>query len=156
MNILILYDSQFGNTEKLAMTMAEKLAVGGSVHVVPASAGRPDLAGVDLLLVGGPTQAHGVSPTLRTLLESLPPHALRNVLAAAFDTRVPGMKLLTGSAANGIAHRLEQKGARVLEPHESFLVLGKEGPLGDTEIERAGGWALGIREQALEALVAAI
>ena len=156
MNILILYDSQFGNTEKLAMTMAEKLAVGGTVHVVPASAGPPDLAGVDLFLVGGPTQAHGVSPTLRTLLDQLPPHSLRNVLAAAFDTRIPGMKLLTGSAANGIAHRLEQKGARVLEPHESFLVVGAEGTLVATEIERAGTWALAMREEALEAMVAAI
>jgi flavodoxin len=156
MNILILYDSQFGNTEKLAMAMAEKLAVGGTVHVTPATAGPPDLTGVDLFLVGGPTQVHGVSPTLRTLLDQLPPHSLRNVLAAAFDTRVPGMKLLTGSAANGIAHRLEQKGARVLDPHESFLVLGKEGPLVDTEVERAGSWALAMREQALEAMVAAI
>jgi flavodoxin len=156
MNVVIVYDSQFGNTEKLAMAMADKLAVGGTAHAVPARAEWPDLTGVDLLLVGGPTQMHSVSPTMHATLEHLPPHALRDVLAASFDTRVPGMKLLTGSAANGIAHWLEQKGARVLEPHESFLVLGKEGPLLDGEVERACAWALAIREQALEATLATI
>jgi flavorubredoxin len=156
MNVLIVYDSEFGNTEKLARALGEKLAVGGTAEVISVRAGLPDLSGVELLLVGGPTQVHGVSPKLREALDALPAHALRNVQAAAFDTRIPGMKLLTGSAANGIAHRLEQKGAQVLEPHESFLVLGKEGPLADGELERACDWALAIREQALESIIAAI
>ncbi len=147
MNTLILYDSQFGNTEKLATAMADKLAVYGSAHVVPASAGLPDLDGIDLLLVGGPTQAHGVSPTLRAVLDKLPLQALQNVLTATFDTRIPGMKLFTGSAADGIAHRLENKGAWLLQPHESFLVTGKEGPLVEGELERACNWALEIRRQ---------
>jgi hypothetical protein len=93
---------------------------------------------------------------MREVLDALPPHAFQNVLAGVFDTRAHGMKLLTGSAADGIGHRLDRKGALVLEPRGSFLVMGTEGPLADGELERACDWALAIRAQALDAVLAAI
>src|SRR4051794_3047027 len=128
MKALVVYDSKFGNTARLARVVATELGKGAQVEMVSAETAELNLTGVDLLVVGGPTQVHGVSPTLRALLDSLPPHALQDIAAAAFDTRLHGIKLLTGSAAEGIAHRLTQHGAWLLLPPETFQVMASEGP----------------------------
>ena len=50
----------------------------GSVKLTLAEqAGASGFAGVDLLVVGGPTQVHGLSPAAKTWLKSLPRGALR-------------------------------------------------------------------------------
>ena len=148
MKALVVYDSEFGNTERLTRAIAAELGKGATVEVVSAETAELELAGVDLLVVGGPTQMHGVSPRMRALLDSLPPHELQDIAAAAFDTRAHGMKLLTGSAAEGIAHRLERHGAWLLLPPESFLVQAKEGPLAEGELERATDWATAVLAEA--------
>lgn len=139
MNAVVVYDSKFGNTEELARAIAERLAAARLVSA--AEAGTFDLTGVDLLVVGGPTQVHGVSPALRDLLDRLPDDALQSASAAAFDTRYDASRLLTGSAAMGIARRLKRKGARLLARPESFFVTTDKGPLADGEVERARTWA---------------
>lgn len=148
MKALVVYDTKFGNTEHLARVIAAELGKGAVVEMLTAETADLELTGVDLLVVGGPTQMHGVSPTLRALLDSLPPHALQDIAAAAFDTRLHGMKLLTGSAAEGIAHRLEKHGAWLLLPPETFQVQASEGPLADGEAERAATWASAVLSEA--------
>ena len=53
MKTLVVYDSVFGNTEKIAKAMAE--AIGGEAKQV-ASVQASDLDGVDVLLAGSPTR----------------------------------------------------------------------------------------------------
>lgn len=148
MRTRVVYDTTFGNTERIARAIAEKLEEAGPAELVAATGEAAfQVDGVDLLVVGGPTQAHRASPTLRALLKAVPSEALRAVPAAAFDTRVRGAKFLTGSAAVGIAKQLDKKGARLLLPPESFLVTGTEGPLVEGEIDRARAWASRILDQ---------
>jgi hypothetical protein len=85
-----------------------------------------------------------VSPALRTLLDHLPDGALEGIAAAAFDTRLAGPRWLTGAASIGIGKRLEDKGAHLVMPAESFIVGGREGPLEDDEIARAHVWVAGL------------
>jgi flavodoxin len=86
MNILMVYDSKFGNTEQIAQVVAERLDRHGQVQLTTAElAPRTMPKALDLLVVGGPTQGHGASPVLRTWLEHLEP--VHGVQAAAFDTR---------------------------------------------------------------------
>ena len=59
--------------------------------------------------------------------------------AAAFDTRVHGSPLLTGSASHGIGRRLQRHGYNVVGT-ESFVVTGTEGPLAEGELDRARAW----------------
>ena len=142
MKVLIVCDSEYGNTWKLATEMAAALQPYAD-EVVTLKAGEAagvPLSGYDLLLVGGPTQGHTVSPRLKTVLEAAPRDSLRGAKALAFDTRMNMMKLLTGSAADGIARRLKALGAEMLMPPESFLVAGTEGPLEAGEIDRAVYW----------------
>jgi flavodoxin I len=147
MKTLVVYDSVFGNTEKIARAVAAS-AGAGAVKVDAASAEM--LGGVTLLIAGSPTRAFRPTPALRDFLKSLPAGALQGVRTAAFDTRMVieevDNKILTfmasifGFAAKPIAGLLAKKGGTpVLEP-EGFFVGGSEGPLKDGELERASAW----------------
>ena len=142
MNALVIYDSRYGHTAKIAQAIGE--AIGGPVlpvgEVDPAG-----LSGFDLLIVGSPTHGGWFTPEIKDLLEALPP--LEGVNVAAFDTRTKTIwnRLLPfGYAAPRIAQRLEGSGGNLLAPPEGFVVLGIEGPLKDGELERADRWAKGM------------
>jgi flavodoxin len=142
MKVLVICDSEYGNTWTLATEMAAALQpYAEEVTAVKASeAAGLKLLGYDLLLVGGPTQGHTVSPRLKSVLDAVPRDGLQGVRALAFDTRMHMMKLLTGSAADGIARRLKGLGASLVMPPESFIVDGMEGPLEAGEVDRAVYW----------------
>ncbi len=140
MNILVVYDSEFGNTEQLAEVIAERLHQHGHIELTTAEqAPRTMPEAMDLLVVGGPTQGHGASPSLRSWLEGLEP--VHGVRAAAFDTRFAKPRWLTGSAALMIARRLGGLGFHLVRDPESFFVTHSEGPLIDGELDRAAAWA---------------
>jgi flavodoxin len=148
MKTLMIYDSRFGNTEQIARAIADVLEKHGAVQLVPATeADTPDLRGVDLLVLGCPTQHHGLTPAMQTLFEHMPREALYGLATVTFDTRYRMVEFLSGSAAHLMAQRLKRAGARLLLPPESFFVHASEGPLEDGELERAGQWAERIFEQ---------
>lgn len=163
MNAIVVYESVFGNTRAVAEAVAEGL---GGVPLLPVHDAVSYTEPLDLLVVGGPTHAHGLAttrsrsaaahtveehdphhveldaaeePGLRSWLADIAPGAGRH--AAAFDTRLDKPKLLTGTAAHGIARRLRRHGFDVIAT-ESFLVEGSEGPLEAGELERARAWAV--------------
>jgi flavodoxin len=144
MNALVLYDSKFGNTERIAEAVALALQEALPTRLTAVD-GVEDcseaLVGVDLLVVGGPTHAHGMSEPLRDPLRCLGDRSLLGMRAACFDTRVHGPRLATGSAAVRLERLLRHRGAWVVVPPQSFLVQGREGPLDDGELEHARTWA---------------
>jgi len=142
MNALVVYDSQYGNTEKIARAIAETLDEYGhaqSLRVDKADASK--LEGMDVVLIGCPTQAWRPTPGIQSFLAHVPADALAAVSTASFDTRFHKPRLLTGSAARGIAKKVQQKGSVTIVPPESFFVSGREGPLESGEIEHAKAWA---------------
>jgi flavodoxin len=141
MNALVVYDSTFGNTERIARAIGAALAGPRPVDVRAIAEVGPLPAGLDLLVVGGPTQGHGVGPALKTFLDELPAGAVRGVAVASFDTRFRWPRWLSGSAASGIAARLQRQGGRLVAEPESFFVTHKDGPLAAGELERAATWA---------------
>jgi len=148
MNTLIIYDSTFGNTAQIAQAMADRLGEHGTVRIALADeAGLSEMEEIDLLIVGGPTQRHGLSPAIQALLERLPRRTLRGAGAAAFDTRYHMAAWKSGSAAQRIASKLKRTGASLLVEPESFFVAEREGPLEEGELERAASWAEGVLEQ---------
>lgn len=142
MNAFVVYDSLYGNTERIAQAIAGALAERATVQLV-AVAQAPALlsANIDLLVLGSPTQSRGPTPAMRAFLANLPSRVLKDLSAASFDTRLSKSEWLTGSAARGIAETLRKMGGSLLLPPESFLVTGKEGPLVVGETERAASWA---------------
>jgi flavodoxin len=144
MRTVVIYDTKFGNTEKVARAIARGVGTAGSVHVMDTTgAGGPLAEQPDLVLVGGPTQKRGATPSLRVFIDDLPAR-LRGVPAASFDTRYRGAKVLMGSAAVEASKRLEKAGGRLVAPPESFFI-GRGGPLERQglevgELERAEAW----------------
>jgi flavodoxin I len=148
MNTLVVYDSTFGNTGQIARTIASALGEYGMVRLLRISdAHSLDTHDVDVLIVGGPTQRHGLSPTLRGLFERVPREAFSGLSAVAFDTRYPMLTWKSGSAAGRIASKMKRAGASLLLSPESFFVSGREGPLEEGELKHAREWAGQIARQ---------
>jgi flavodoxin len=139
MNALVVYDTTYGHTERIARAIGE--AIGGQV-LRPGAVHPADLKGFALLIVGSPTHGGHPTPEIDGLLKALP--ALEGMKVAAFDTRTAKWSWVFGYAAVRIARRLEKNGGTLLAPPEGFVVLGIQGPLKEGELERAAGWAKGI------------
>ena len=161
MNVLVVYESMFGNTQAVAHAIADGLSHHHDVRVEEVGRAPERLDDdVALLVVGGPTHAlamsrpetrtdataqAGTSPTvtpvatgLREWLTGLQGPSPTTV-AAAFDTRVARPRV-PGSAARRAERRLRRLGFRILRPAPSSWVTGTKGPLTDGELERARRW----------------
>jgi len=142
MRSLVIYESEYGNTEKVARAIAEALGQHGEARVTPVRSVTALEAGdLDVLAVGAPTQRHGLPAPVKELLERTPQGELAGVRALAFDTRYPRVRWITGSAAKEIGSRLRRLGGKVLAAPESFFVEGAEGPPEPGEEDRARAWA---------------
>ncbi|MCX5995568.1 MAG: flavodoxin family protein [Chloroflexi bacterium] len=146
MKALIVYDSVYGNTEKIARAIASALMPSGEVKVLrPGEVNPSELASVDLLVVGSPTQGGRPTPAIQDFLNKVPERTVKGINVAAFDTRF-STKLVAifGYAAGKIAGSLKTKGGTLILSPEAFFVKGKEGPLKEGELERAAAWAKGL------------
>ena len=161
MRAVVVYESLWGNTEKVAKAVADELGRTMSVRVFDAESAPASVEGYDLVVVGGPT--HGFSMSRPSTRESAVtqngaarapvrgirewlaqlPHVASPVRAVAFDTRVDKPRL-PGSAAKAARHELRSLGFDVAIKAKSFRVHGHEGPLVDGELGRAVEWARGI------------
>ncbi|WP_426594059.1 flavodoxin family protein [Cellulomonas sp. McL0617] len=164
MRALVVYESSFGNTGLVAEAVWHGLAD----HVESAAIRRVDVAPtrlpptVELLVVGGPTQAFGMSrPSTRSnaraeagLPSSAPTTGVREwlhlleppgrpVWSATFDTRLHSPHV-PGSAAVGAWRLLNRGGFELTAEAESFWVTGLKGPLREGELERAYTWGVSL------------
>jgi flavodoxin I len=148
MKALIIYDSVYGNTEKIARAIAEAISPSNEVKVLRAGeANASELESLDLLIVGSPTHAGRPVPGIQDFLNKVPEASVKGKKVAAFDTRTPSkMGKLFGYAAGRIARGLEKKGGVPAGSPGGFFVTGTKGPLKDGELERAAAWAKGILE----------
>jgi flavodoxin I len=146
MKSLIVYDSIYGNTEKIARAVADAITPSGEVKVLQAGeANPPELESTDLLIVGSPTHGGRPTPPVQDFLNKVP--KLQGINVAAFDTRSQSkFARVFGNAAGRIARNLEKKGGTLVASPEGFLVTGTKGPLKEGELERAAGWAKGMLE----------
>jgi flavodoxin len=147
MNTLVVYDSQFGNTERIALKIAETLGEFGVSRAIRVAEFSNDaLRDINLLVLGCPTQAWHSTPNMQTLVKALESEEPQGLAIAEFDTRLDKPRWLTGSAAKLMAKQLKDVGVSLVPP-ESFLVTGTEGPLQPGELERAEEWARELHEQ---------
>ncbi len=143
MNTFVVYDSQYGNTERIAQAIADTLRAFGQAQAVRVDPAHPvSFQGVDLLILGSPTQGFRPTLAMQFLLGNVSSQALRGLAVACFDTRFRG-RLWKSSAAPRMARQLRTMGVEPIIPPESFFVkaMKKEGPLLAGEVERAATWA---------------
>jgi flavodoxin len=160
---VVIYDSSFGNTARIAQAIGRGAAKLGEVRVLSADKAGGRAEQPDLLLVGGPTQRHRMSPGLGAFLEALPRRSLQRVPAASFDTRYRMTAFLTGSAAKEAAGRLRRAGCHLIAAPESFFMEKDVPPDGERrrhalegletgELERAEEWGRSLARAALGAV----
>ena len=171
MRALVVYESMYGNTHRIAEAIARGLRSAYVVQVVSVAGARyEDVGRYDLIVAGGPTHAHGMSRpdtreaaitapqakagqlkvepdaggvSLRVWLDTL---GLGGGHAAAFDTRLQGYAFVTGRASKGIAAMLRQHGFELVVEPISFLV-DRHDHLLPGEEERAERWGATVGEK---------
>lgn len=163
MKVTILYDSAFGNTERIAQAIGSAFADQGNVTVLRAGDVKPDqIAGTQLLIVGSPTQRFRPTVAISNLIQAASIGGLKGTKVAAFDTRLTieeinktpilafFVRLFGHSAyaASHIATGLRKNGGELIASPEGFYVEGMEGPLVAGELDRAMSWAKQIKAKA--------
>ena len=162
MTSLVVYESMFGSTKALAEEIATTLGETGPVRLVEvgalAAAGSDLPEDVDLLVVGAPVHAFGMSreSTRQDAAKELGPvisssvgvrewlgelHAVDGVRFATFDTKVTKPRL-PGSAAKAVDKQLRSLGGSQACQPRTFHVHGKADGLVDGELAAARYWAL--------------
>ena len=149
MKALVVYDSVYGNTEKIAKAIADGIIPFGEAKALRAGeASTSELASVDLLIVGSPVHGGRPTPTVQDFLNKMTPQSLKDTKVTAFDTRATSkFAKIFGNAAGRIAGQLTKKGGLLIVPAEGFFVIGTRGPLKEGELERAANWAKEILER---------
>jgi hypothetical protein len=165
MRAVVVFESMFGSTRQIAEAIADGLSHSAAVRTVRAPHADPSVCeGVDLVVVGGPTQAWSMSrpstrrgaplhvsdpgsdlvlepgadwgPGVREWIASL---EKVSAMAAAFDTRISSPVPLTGRASKSIGRQLARHKLTMIAPPESFLV-DKKSHLLSGEVDRARAW----------------
>ncbi|HAP37387.1 hypothetical protein A2574_00475 [Candidatus Shapirobacteria bacterium RIFOXYD1_FULL_38_32] len=151
MKSLVVYDSMFGNTEKIANEIGRYLGRETKVLSV-GKVNKDDIGKLDLLVVGSPT--HGGRPTdvITKFINTIP----RNLKVVFFDTRFEkseqgfGLKILLsviGFATEKMERQFGILGGKVFTESMGFIVTDKEGPIKKGEMERLKNWVEKIRSK---------
>lgn len=140
MKIIIVYDSMYGNTEKIARSIGD--AIENDVSVIGASEINSSyLQSVDLLVIGSPTQGGRPTQPIQDFLKRIPDSVIKGTRFAVFDTRIPARWVkIFGFAAGKMNKALERRGGNPATFPEGFFVEGTKGPIKDGELERANNW----------------
>lgn len=144
MKSLVIYDSNYGNTQKVAEVIATE--IGGkavSISVVSPS----ELAELDVLVVGTPIIGWKPTVKIQEFLSKLQDNQLAGISATSFDTRVK--LFIHGDAMGKVADTLKRAGANILVNPMPFYVAGPQAEpyLLDGELEKAKTWANEIKNK---------
>jgi menaquinone-dependent protoporphyrinogen IX oxidase len=141
---IVVYDSSYGNTKKIAETIGDTLKESEmevdlfSIKNVK----KINTKDYNFLILGSPTRFGTMSFAIRFFLIKMKSKEWMNKPFAAFDTENPeNMEKKEWSAAEKIAERLRDKKMNQLLPVLKAAVLGQKGPLKEGEIEHTKDYA---------------
>jgi len=146
---IVIYDTSYGNTKKIAETITETLKESGiEVDLFDVKEVKK-LSAKDyhFLVLGSPTKFGTMSFAIKFFFGKMKSEEWVNKPFAAFDTENPEnierarAENKEWSAAEKIAERLKDKKMNQLLPVLKAAVLGQKGPLVEGEIERTKDYA---------------
>ncbi len=136
---VVVYDTSYENTKKIAETMAETLKGSGieaDLFYVK-DVKKLSANDYDFLVLGSPTRINTMSWAVRGFIRRLKSKEWVGKPFIAFDTELASVIKKNGaSAAEKIAERLREKKMNQLLPVLKTAVLGIKGPLKEGENER--------------------
>ena len=90
MKALIVYDSLYGNTERIANAIGEKLSSYHDTKTIKVIKANPnDIDGIDILIIGSPTHGGRFTDPIKTFIGLLPEKELQAIKTLTFDTCFP-------------------------------------------------------------------
>jgi menaquinone-dependent protoporphyrinogen IX oxidase len=142
---IVIFDTSYGNTRKIAETIAETLKESGievdTSYVKDIK--KLSAKGYDFLVLGSPTRYGTMSFTVKGFLDKVKSEEWKNKHFAAFDTELPqNIEKGEGSAAEKIARKLKDKQMNQLLPVLKAVVSKIKGAsLKEGQIELAKEYA---------------
>jgi flavodoxin len=151
MKTIIVYDSVFGNTEKIAKTMAQSIENQCEIKITHINQLQlKDLQDINLLIIGSPTR--GFEPT-KPIAEALRKIKVKDypfLMVAVFDTRIDVVKInniilnifvkFCGYAVDTMEKIVRNNSLRLVGEGKGFFVEESEGPLRVDETNKAAQW----------------
>ena len=124
MRACVIFDTRYGNTEKIAKSFETGLKEAGiqTVCVNAKDVAVDSLMQYDLICAGAPTEAFAASKAMKEFLGKLKSIDLSGKCGFAFDTKLDSR--FSGSAAKFIEKELSNKGLQIIAPRESALIFG--------------------------------
>jgi len=144
---VVVYDTSYGNTKKVAETITETLKESGIEVDLSDVKDVKKLNAKDynFLVLGSPTKFGTMSFAIRGFFGKVKSEEWMNKPFAAFDTENPeNVEKKQGSAAEKIAEKLMEKKMNQLAPVLKALVHEMKGPLLEGEVERTKEYAKGL------------
>jgi menaquinone-dependent protoporphyrinogen IX oxidase len=141
---IVVYDTSYGNTKRIAEIIAETLKESGmEVDLFDVkNIKKPSAKDYNFLILGSPTRFGTMSFAIRSFLGKVKSEEWLNKPFAAFDTENPeNMEKKEYSAAEKIAAKLIDKKMNQLLPVLKAAVFGQKGPLKEGETERTKEYA---------------
>ena len=146
---MVVYDTSYGNTKRIAETIAETLKECGIevdlFHVKDVK--KLSAEDYDFLVLGSPTRFGTMSFAIRGFLGKVKSEEWMNRPFIVFDTENPEnieraqAEKKEWSAAEKISEKLRDKKMNQLLPVLKAVVFGQKGPLKEGEIGRAKDYA---------------
>lgn len=131
MKCLVVYDSVYGNTKRVAESIADVLGRSGhAVQVLEVRDAIKSKLDADLMFIGSPTRMGDMTRKTRRFLKGIGAASWGQRPVAAFDTEMAEVIRNNGaSAAAKIYDLARSKGMRVHTPVLKIGVTGMKGPL---------------------------
>jgi flavorubredoxin len=123
MRAYVVFDTRYGNTEKIAESFETGLKEAGiqTVCVNAKDVVLDSLKPCELICVGAPTEAFTASKPMKDFLGELKSIDLAGKYGFAFDTKLDWR--FSGSAAKYIEKELNNLGLQIIAPRESAIVF---------------------------------
>lgn len=140
MKALVVYDSTWGNTEKIATAIAAGIG-GGTRAIRVGSADVKEYEEIDLLVLGSPVLGGRPTESMQKHIKSIPQVVAKKLSVATFDTRLTiKFAKIFGYASVRMADELKGEGSKLKSTPQGFIVKERSGPLAEGELERATKW----------------
>jgi flavodoxin len=133
---LVIFDSRYGNTARIADDLAQGLrsTSGVTAETAFASEVRSDQTeAADLVVIGGPTEYLTRSAHIKQLFGRIEGFDFSGKLGFAFDTH--SRRPASGSAARYIEREMLRLRLQLLQPRESAITELRRGPAGEARPE---------------------
>ncbi len=134
---LVVYDSSYGNTEKVALAICSGMKEVGLSEVECKRAdavGDEDFRKSDVWVIGTPTHIGGPTGDAKKAVKIASKIGGAGKSGAVFDTRFASV---SKGGSQKIQEMMEKAGVKIVVPAEWFVVEGTKGPLVQGEEARA-------------------